>query len=253
MARRKAKSSTLTVDFSNTESKLKPGEYLATVEEVSVETSQSNTEYLKWKFKLDAGGIAYYNTSLQPQALWNLRNLLEALGVEVPNSALDLDLEDMLGRELMVLIDEEEWEGKKRPKMTDFWAAEEKTNKIEYKKGKDDEDDDVEEEEEEEAPKKSSKKKSRVVDDEDEEEDDEPAPRRKSSKKDEDEDEEEDEEEDDEQPMYSMDDIETADEKQLATIIKRHKLKVKEGGNLRRQRANVILALEDAGLIESDD
>lgn len=247
MARRKAKSSTLTVDFSNTESKLKPGEYLATVEEVSVETSQSNTEYLKWKFKLDAGGIAYYNTSLQPQALWNLRNLLEALGVEVPNSALDLDLEDMLGRELMVLIDEEEYEGRKRPKMTDFWPAEDGGSK-----GKDDEDDDVEEEEEE-APKKSSKK-SRVVDDEDEEEDDEPAPRKKSSKKkDEDEDEEEDEEEDDEQPMYSMDDIETADEKQLATIIKRHKLKVKEGGNLRRQRANVILALEDAGLIESDD
>lgn len=246
MARRKAKSSTLTVDFSNTESKLKPGEYLATVEEVSVETSQSNTEYLKWKFKLDAGGIAYYNTSLQPQALWNLRNLLEALGVEVPNSALDLDLEDMLGRELMVLIDEEEYEGRKRPKMTDFWPAEDGGSK-----GKD-EDDDVEEEEEEEAPKKSSKK-SRVVDDEDEEEDDEPAPRKKSSKKDEDEDEEEDEEEDDEQPMYSMDDIETADEKQLATIIKRHKLKVKEGGNLRRQRANVILALEDAGLIESDD
>lgn len=245
MARRKAKSSTLTVDFSNTESKLKPGEYLATVEEVSVETSQSNTEYLKWKFKLDAGGIAYYNTSLQPQALWNLRNLLEALGVEVPNSALDLDLEDMLGRELMVLIDEEEYEGRKRPKMTDFWPAEDGGSK-----GKDDEDDDVEEEEEE-APKKSSKK-SRVVDDEDEEEeDDEPAPRKKSSKKDEDE--EEDEEEDDEQPMYSMDDIETADEKQLATIIKRHKLKVKEGGNLRRQRANVILALEDAGLIESDD
>lgn len=245
--RRAAKSSTLTVDFSNTESKLKPGEYLATVEEVSVETSQSNTEYLKWKFKLDEGGIAYYNTSLQPQALWNLRNLLEALGVTVPNSALDVDLEDLLGRELMVLIDMEEYEGKKRPKMTDFWPAEDGAS------SKKEEDVEDEEDEEEEAPRnKKSSKKSRVVEDdeeEEEEEDEEEAPRnKKSSKK-----VVEEEDEDDEQPMYSMDDIETADEKQLATIIKRHKLKVKEGGNLRRQRANVILALEDAGLIEADD
>lgn len=247
--RRAAKSSTLTVDFSNTESKLKPGEYLAAVEEVSVETSPSNTEYLKWKFKLDEGGIAYYNTSLQPQALWNLRNLLEALGVTVPNSALDVDLEDLLGRELMVLIDMEEYEGKKRPKMTDFWPVEDGAS------SKKTEEDDVEDEEdeEEEAPRnKKSSKKSRVVEDdeeEEEEEDEEEAPRnKKSSKKVVEED-----DEDDEQPMYSMDDIETADEKQLATIIKRHKLKVKEGGNLRRQRANVILALEDAGLIEADD
>lgn len=249
MARRKAKSSTLSVDFSNTESKLKPGEYLATVEEVSVETSQSNTEYLKWKFKIDGGGIAYYNTSLQPQALWNLRNLLEALGVEVPNSAMDIDLEDMLGRELMVLIDMEEYEGKKRPKMTDFWPADEKTNKIEYKKGKDEDVEEEDDEDEDPAPRKKSSKKSKVDEDDEEEveedEEEEPAPRKKSSKKV--------EEEEDEEPMYSVDDIDTADEKQLATIIKRHKLKIKEGGNLRRQRANVILALEDAGLIEVDD
>lgn len=249
MARKRAaKSSTLTVDFSNTESKLKPGEYLGTVEEVTVETSQSNTEYLKWKFKLDEGGIAYYNTSLQPQALWNLRNLLEALGVEVPNSALDIDMEDLLGRELMILIDLEEYEGKKRPKMTDFWPVEDAP----AKKGKKvEEDDEVEEEEEEEAPRKKSSKKSRVVEeDEEEEEEEDEAPVKKSRKG---RPEPEDDEEDEEQPMYSLDDIETADEKQLATIIKRHKLKVKEGGNLRRQRANVILALEDAGLIEADD
>lgn len=245
MARKSRRASNVvTVDFSNVEAGLEVGEYQATVAEITQEEGP-NGDYFKWKFQIKDGGIAYYNTSLTPQSLWNLRKLLEALGVDVPASSFDIDFDDLKGRELTIKIDEEEYDGRMRPKMVDFWEAdseaEEEDEKPRKKSTKRDEEDDEEEEEERPTRSKRGKKDEddeEEVEEEDEEEEEDERPRKK--KKDEEEDE----------LMYDADEIDSATQQQLESINKRHKLGVKLAGNLRRQRERVALALQEAGLMD---
>lgn len=125
MARRKkATGSGVKVDFTGVEGavKLADDDYHVKCVEVSMETSESSNKYLAWVFRTveDDKGPLYYNTSLQPQALWNLRNLLETFGLEVPDGPMDLDLKAMPGNEMIAVVENETYEGKKRPKIVDF-------------------------------------------------------------------------------------------------------------------------------------
>lgn len=141
----KRKAGVVAVDFTGVESsgKVEEGRQLVKVDGVpEVKTSDnSGTDYINWKLKA-TGGVIYHTTSLQPQALWNLRNTLEALGQEVPEGPLDLDLSELDGLEMGVEVEHETYQGKKRPRIIDVFPAEEV---------------DGEEEEEEEAPKKGGK------------------------------------------------------------------------------------------------
>lgn len=117
----------LSVDFSGVESggKAVPdGAYEVEVVEVTEEESSEGNPYLKWKFRVTEGpskGAAIYdNTSLQPQALWRLKGLLEVLGVEVPDSSMDLDLSDYVGSTLTITVANEEYQGKDRPKVASY-------------------------------------------------------------------------------------------------------------------------------------
>lgn len=127
MARsRKAKTS-LKVDFTGVEASgnVKAGRQLAEVSEVELKTSESSgNDYLNWKLKAKGGAI-YHTTSLQPQSLWNLRNMLEAMGMEVPEAALELDLTEFPGMELGVEVEHETYQGKKKPIVVDLFPAEE--------------------------------------------------------------------------------------------------------------------------------
>ena len=62
------------------------------------------------------------NLVLTPNALWKLKTLLEAAGVEVPDSEMDLSADDLLDLEFEVDIVNEEFEGKDRPKVASFAA-----------------------------------------------------------------------------------------------------------------------------------
>lgn len=101
------------------------GEYIVTVDEVSVEESQQGNQYLKWVFKVldgkQKGSKIYHNTSLLPQSLFNLKNLLIALGVPVPDKAFQLNLDECEGCNCGVTIDHETYDGKKRPRVTDVF------------------------------------------------------------------------------------------------------------------------------------
>lgn len=142
MARKAAKKSTVvSVNFEGVEgrgARIKPGEYLAAVSEVEKlkAKGKGGGEYLAWTFDLDDGGKAYFNTSLKPNALWNLRGLLEAMGVEVPDDEMDIDLEEMVEKRVGVVIEMEEYEGKNRPKMVDYFPEDDASDTS------DDEDDD---------------------------------------------------------------------------------------------------------------
>jgi hypothetical protein len=123
-------SSSVRVDLSKVETrkKVEEGEYEVVVTEVTQEEGQK-APYLKWKFKIDEGtdsdgGVLYLNTSLSEQSLWNLKTLLDALGVDIPEDEFDLDLEDLIDQRCMVSVELETYEGKKQSRVVDFWAVE---------------------------------------------------------------------------------------------------------------------------------
>ena len=143
------KSNSIKVDFTGVESsgKLEAGRQILTVDGVpEMKTSEnSGNDYINWKMKGE-GGTVYHTTSLQPQALWNLRNLLEAMGQEVPDGAIDLDLDDYDGMELGAEIDHETYQGKKKPVIVDLFPIDE----LDGEEGPEEEEEEPEEEAEEE-------------------------------------------------------------------------------------------------------
>lgn len=222
----------LRVDFTGVDVRIlvPEGDYHASVAETALEDG-SAAQYIAWKFKIHDddkkinGQHVYYNTSLAPQALWNLRNLLEALGVETPSSEMDLDLESYAGLELMIRVEHESYEGKDRARVSDFSALEE-TADAEDDEKRDEEETDAEEEVEE-------------AGEDEEEAEAEP-------------DEEEEEEASD---KLTGDEVRAMDEAELKDLIKKHKLKVDIKGlekKPKKRAAMVIDALEKADLLGED-
>lgn len=149
MARRKGKSKNVTVDLSGVETSRKAipeGNYVVSVNDASIETSSKNNEYIKFEFEViegsHKGAKLYHNCSLQPQALFNLKGVLEALGFTIPTKAFDLDLSELLGLECEVEVGHETYEGKKRARILEFISSDEE---------EDDDDEDEEDEEESES------------------------------------------------------------------------------------------------------
>jgi len=158
----KKKGRVVSIDFTGVKSgggggdKIPEGEYLVTVKEVNEEVSEkSGKPYLNWVLEIAEGKYAgkrlYHITSLQPQALFNLRNTLEAAGVEVPEKLVDVNLDDLIDRVLGVSVEHEEYQGKKKSKVVDTFAPEdmEGDDDDDEEEDEDDEDEDDEEEEDE--------------------------------------------------------------------------------------------------------
>lgn len=221
------KKKALKVDFTGVETRvlLPEGQYHAKVAEAPTVEDGTQAQYLKWTFvtmdddkKLNNQKL-YYNTSFAPQALWNLRNLLQTLGVETPDSEFELDPDAYVGLELLLTVTHEEYDGKMKPRVSDFMPLEETAEAVPDKE---------EEEEVEEA-------------DEEEEEAEE-----------EEEVEEEVEEEEEETVAVDPEEVKLMDAEALADLIKTHKLKVNIAGLEKKpkKRASLVIdALEKAGLL----
>src|SRR5580765_3902636 len=133
MPAKKPKSGGVSVDFTGVEAggarAIPDGEYVFVVEEVSLETSQdSGQDYIKWQYKVKdgkyKGARLWDNTSLQPQALWKLRQVLEAMGVEIPEGAMDLELEEYVDMEVGIVVENEKYQGKDKPRAAGYFPAE---------------------------------------------------------------------------------------------------------------------------------
>lgn len=129
---RASKKSTIAVDFSDTETQatIEEGDYALIVDDVEKKESEnSGADYLAITFKIKDGPFegkkVYHNCSLQPQALFNLRGVLEALGFEVPQGVMELDPADMIGETCGGTVQLEVYEGKKRPRIVEFFSADE--------------------------------------------------------------------------------------------------------------------------------
>lgn len=90
MAKKRRPSKAVKVDLSGVESSQKAipeGEYVVSVNDASIESSSKGNDYIKFEFEViegsHKGAKLYHNCSLLPQSLFNLKNVLEALGFEI--------------------------------------------------------------------------------------------------------------------------------------------------------------------------
>jgi len=120
-------------------------DYLVKVEEVTEEVGEtSGKPYLLWKLKVAEGEYEgttlYHKTSLQPHALFNLKGTLIALGVSVPNSVLNLDLNKMEGLEMGVSVEKGTYDGKPKNEIVEVfpWEATENAEDVEDVEGVED-------------------------------------------------------------------------------------------------------------------
>lgn len=117
------------VDFTGVSSgfeKIEPGTYLARVGKIEQRMSQANKPYLNWEFTITGGQYdgrkAWYMTSLSPNALWKLKDvLINAFGKDREDLAgdFDLDTEELIGEEVALIIGEEMYNGEMRDRVLD--------------------------------------------------------------------------------------------------------------------------------------
>lgn len=146
MARRSAKKTrSVEVDFTDVEVggggsfHIPEGEYGMKVDSVELGESENGNEMISWIFKGTEGKAKgktfYFYTPLVEQALWKLRETLEALGVEVPDSVMEIELDDLIDLEATGIVEDDEYRGKTKSKLAGLVgegggeAAEEDENK----------------------------------------------------------------------------------------------------------------------------
>ena len=225
MAKKSKKGIKLNFDGVETGYKAVPeGTYEVRVKEVEAGTSQANAPKLDFKFEIisgkNKGSLLFYTCSLQPQALFKLKVVLEALGYEIPEGNFNLDIDELIDLECSVEVAHETYEGKKRARIVEFITSDE-----DDEDDSEDEDDDSEDEED--------------TDDEDEEEDDE--------EDDEDDEDDEDEDEDEEDEV----DYESLSLKELKALAKEKGIKVDK--KAKKDDIIALLQEEDDEDDEEDD
>lgn len=191
------------LDFTNVESfaKAAEGRHRVKIVEIDEQTSQGGDDMLVFVFEVtkgeSKGARVYENCVLTDKALWKLQQILQAIGIKC-DGKVALDLDKLIGKVCEIDVFHEEYEGRTRARIGEFFkATSAKSSDDEDVDDEDDIDEDDEEEEEEApAPKKSkkqsakskSKKKPDPEEDEDDEDDEdeeeeEVKPAKKSSKK----------------------------------------------------------------------
>lgn len=125
-------SSSVNVDLSGVEASRKAipeGTYEVVVNEAIQKDSRDGNPMIAFEFEVaegaHKGAKLYENCSLQPQALFKLKSVLLALGMDIPNKAFDLNLRDLVGLTCEVEVGHEVYEGKKRARILQYNDPEE--------------------------------------------------------------------------------------------------------------------------------
>lgn len=149
------------LDFTNVESfaKAAEGRHRVKIVEINEQTSQGGDDMLVFVFEVikgeSKGARIYENCVLTDKALWKLQQILQAIGIKC-DGKVALDLDKLIGKICEIDVFHEEYEGRTRARIGEFFKA--TSAKSSDDEDVDDEDDiDDDEEEEEPAPKKSKK------------------------------------------------------------------------------------------------
>lgn len=126
-SRKGRSSSSVNVDLSGVEASRKAipeGTYEVVVNEATQKDSRDGNPMIAFEFEVTEGAHRgaklYENCSLQPQALFKLKSVLLALGMDIPNKAFDLNLRDLVGLTCEVEVGHEVYEGKKRARILQY-------------------------------------------------------------------------------------------------------------------------------------
>lgn len=150
------------LDFTGIEAYVKcaEGQHVVKLVDIEETESQAGNDMLNATFQVvkgaSTGAKLYDNFVLTEKALWKLQSFLVAIGMKADGKIV-LDLDKLIGKQCIVEVAHEEYEGKTRARIQEFL-------KLSAGKKADDEDEDidediedVEEEDEEPAPKKKPK------------------------------------------------------------------------------------------------
>lgn len=147
-SRKRKRGGSVSVDLSGVETSRKAipeGTYEVVVNSAELKNSKSGNNMVALEFEVvdgpHKGGKLFENCSLQPQALFKLKSVLMALGLEIPNKAFDLDLGELVGLTCEVEVGHEVYEGKKRARILQYNDPEDKDEED----SNDGEDEDLEE------------------------------------------------------------------------------------------------------------
>ena len=120
-------SASVNVDLSGVETSRKTipeGVYTLVVDSATQKSSQGGNPMIVFEFSVAEGKYQgsklYENCSLQPQALFKLKSVLIALGLNIPNKAFDLDLKDLIGMTCEAEVGHEVYEGKKKARILEY-------------------------------------------------------------------------------------------------------------------------------------
>lgn len=111
----------------------------------SKEGQDSGKPYLLFYLKVTTGNskginkVIPHTCSLTKNALWNLRNLLEAAGKTIPPKAIKIDLDKLIGLTLAGAVTDDEYNGKKKSVVSSFFPMSELSTEAEKKKEDDSE------------------------------------------------------------------------------------------------------------------
>lgn len=170
------------LDFTNVESfaKAAEGRHRVKIVEINEQTSQGGDDMLVFVFEVikgeSKGARVYENCVLTDKALWKLQQILQAIGIKC-DGKVALDLDKLIGKVCEIDVFHEEYEGRTRARIGEFFKATSAKSSDDEDVDDEDDIDDDDEEEEEPAPKKSKKQpakgKSKKKPDPEEDEDDE--------------------------------------------------------------------------------
>lgn len=151
----KPKKKVLAVDMTGVEAggkSIPDGNYEAEIVEVTEEESSNGNEQLKVVWQITDGkmkGTKIFDwVSLTPQSLWRLRGLLETIGQDVPDGMMNIDLDDLVGSSAQLEVTNDEYNGKKRPKVTGYGPIEAESEEAESEESEDETEDEAESEDE---------------------------------------------------------------------------------------------------------
>lgn len=188
-----AKATAKTVDMTNVKDQVRSGinpkrvpegDYLARifdVQDAPVKRGDNQGDF-QWRFIITLedypnGKYPYY-CKLQENQLWKVRNLLIAAGITVPRKRLKVDPEKIVGRQIAVTMEDDEYEGKPKSNVAAVFPP---ANMNGGKETEDEDEEDYEEEEPEPAPRAKRRRPApepepEEAEDEEEYEEEEPEP-----------------------------------------------------------------------------
>lgn len=123
--KRAPKAKGVKVDFAGVETlkDLPDGTYNTSVRSVELKDGEK-AQYLAFCFEVTdkkfKGSRIYHNCSLTESALWNLKGVLDGLGVEVPDGEMTIDPDELVGLEAVVETEAEKYQGKNIPRLVDI-------------------------------------------------------------------------------------------------------------------------------------